>query len=122
RVPSRVRIEIAPRTILLLLLAVAGVWIALQLQTVLIVVTIALVMVGTLDPMVAWFERRGIRRGRALVLIFVAIAALAAGVLLLTVPPLVSQLLHLIEDAPRVRDKIIEWLRQYKLARPFVQA
>jgi predicted PurR-regulated permease PerM len=118
---SRVRIEIAPRTILLLLLAVAGVWIALKLQTVLIVVTIALVMVGTLDPMVAWFERHGIRRGRALALIFVAIAALAAGVLLLTVPPLVTQLLHLIEDAPRGRDRLIEWLRQYKLARPFVQ-
>jgi len=120
--PSRVRIEIAPRTILLLLLALAAVWIALQLQTVLIVFTVALVMVGTLDPVVAWFERRGIRRGRALALIFVAIAALVAGVLLLTVPPLVSQLLHLIEDAPRGRDKLIEWLRQYKLARPFVQA
>ena len=88
--PQRVRIEIAPRTILLLLLAVAGAWVALQLQTVLIVVTIALVMVGTLDPVVAWFERHGIRRGRALALIFVAIAALVAGVLLLTVPPLVS--------------------------------
>jgi len=119
--PARVRIEIAPRTILLVLLSVAGVWVALQLQTVLIVVTIALVMVGTLDPMVAWFERRGIRRGRALVLIFAAISALAAGVLLLTVPPLVTQLLHLIEDAPRGRDKVVEWLRQYKLARPFVQ-
>src|SRR6185436_18543811 len=100
----------------------AGAWVALQLQTVLIVVTIALVMVGTLDPVVAWFERHGIRRGRALALIFVAISLVIAGILLLTVPPLVSQLLHLIEDAPRGRDKLIEWLRQYKLARPFVQA
>src|SRR5215831_11720555 len=80
--PSRVRIEIAPRTILLLLCAVAAVWIAIQLQTVLIVVTIALVMVGTLDPMVAWFERRGIQRGRALVVTFLGIAAVVAGVLL----------------------------------------
>jgi predicted PurR-regulated permease PerM len=119
---SILRIEIAPRTIFYLLLAVAGVWVALQLETVLIVVTVALVVVGTLDPMVAWFERHGIRRGRALVLIFVVIAVLVAGVLLLTVPPLVSQLLHLIEDAPKGRDKLIEWLRQYKIARPFVQA
>lgn len=119
--PARLRIEIAPRTILLLALVVGGIWIAFQLEIVLIVLTIALVVVGTLDPMVAWFERHGIRRGRALVLIFVAIAAVAAGVLLLTVPPLVGQLLHLIEDAPRGRDKLIEWLRQYKLARPLVQ-
>src|SRR5215470_1230737 len=93
--PTASRIEVAPRTILLLLVVIAGIWLAFQLETVLIVVTIALVMVGTLDPMVAWFERRGIRRGRALVLIFAALALVAAGVLLLTVPPLITQLLHL---------------------------
>lgn len=119
--PARLRIELAPRTIVHVLLVIAGLWLAFQLVTVLIVVTIALVMVGTLDPMVAWFERHGIRRGRALVLIFLAIAGVIAGVLLLTVPPLVGQLLHLIEDAPRGRDKLIEWLRQFKLARPLVQ-
>ncbi len=115
------RIEIAPRTILLLLVAIAGIWLAFQLETVLIVVTIALVVVGTLDPMVAWFERHGLRRGRALVLIFIGLAALVAGVLLLTVPPLIGQLLHLIEDAPRGRDRLIDWLRQYRWARPLVQ-
>ena len=120
--PRHVRFEIAPRTIMLLLLVVAGVWVAYQLQTVLVVVTIALVMVGTLDPMVAWLERHGIRRGRALVLIFVVIVLVVAGVLLVTIPPLVAQLLHLIEVAPRGRDKLVEWLRQYKLARPLVQA
>jgi predicted PurR-regulated permease PerM len=115
------RIDITPRTIGYVLVAIAAVWIALQLQTVLIVVMIALVMVGTVDPVVAWFERHGIRRGRALVLIFVVLALVIAGVLLLTVPPLVTQLLHLIEDAPKGRDKLIEWLRQYKLAKPFIQ-
>jgi predicted PurR-regulated permease PerM len=121
--PARrsLRIELSPRSILYVMLAVAGVWLAFQLETVLLVVTVALVGVGTLDPMVAWFERHGLRRGRALALIFVAIAILLAAVLLLTVPPLVAQLLHLIEDAPRGRDKLIEWLRQYKLARPLVQ-
>jgi predicted PurR-regulated permease PerM len=78
-------------------------------------------MVGTLDPMVAWFERHGIRRGRALVLIFLGLAAVVGGVLLLTVPPLIGQLLHLIEDAPHGRDRLVEWLRQYRWARPVVQ-
>ena len=119
--PRALRIEVAPRTILLLLVVIAGIWLAFQLETVLIVVTIALVMVGTLDPMVAWFERHGIRRGRALVLIFLGLAALVAGVLLLTVPPLIGQLLHLIEDAPRGRDRLVDWLRQYRWARPLVQ-
>jgi predicted PurR-regulated permease PerM len=116
------RIEISGRTIATLLGVLAAVWIAFQLQAVLVVVTVALVVVGTLDPMVAWFERHGLRRGRALVLIFLVIAAIAAGILLLTVPPLVTQLLHIIEDAPKGRDKFLEWLRQYKLARPVAQA
>jgi putative heme transporter len=122
--PARhtLRIELAPRTIVVLLLVIAGIWIAFKLVTVLIAITVALVMVGTLDPMVAWFERHGLRRGRALVLIFVAIAVVIGGILLLTVPPLVSQALHLIEDAPHGRDKLVEWLRQYKMARPFTQA
>jgi predicted PurR-regulated permease PerM len=55
------------------------------------------------------------------VLIFLAIAVVAAGILLLTVPPLITQLLHLIEDAPKGRDKLIEWLRQYKLGKPVIQ-
>ena len=60
------RIEIAPKTIFMILGVVAALWIAFELQTVLIVLTVALVLVGTLDPMVAWFERHGLRRGRAL--------------------------------------------------------
>jgi len=117
-----VRVEVSLRTILAVLGVIAAVWIASQLETVLIVLTVALVVVGTLDPMVAWFERHGLRRGRALVLIFLAIAVIAAGILLLTVPPLVTQLLHIIEDAPKGRDKLLEWLRQYKLAKPVAQA
>ena len=115
------RIEIAPKTIFMILGVVAALWIAFELQTVLIVLTVALVLVGTLDPMVAWFERHGLRRGRALVLIFVALAAVVASILLLTVPPLVSQLLHLIADAPRSRDRLLESLAPYKLARPVIQ-
>jgi predicted PurR-regulated permease PerM len=115
------RIELAPRTILYVLVAVAGVWLAFQLETVLIVVTVALVVVGTVDPIVAWFERHGIRRGRALALIFLVIAIVLAGVLLLTVPPLIGQLLHLIEDAPRERDQLVDWLGQYKVGRPLIQ-
>jgi predicted PurR-regulated permease PerM len=119
--PRTLRVEISLKTILMILGVIAALWLAFELQAVLLVVTVALVLVGTLDPMVAWFERHGLRRGRALVLIFVALAAVAAGILLLTVPPLISQLLHLIADAPKGRDKLLEFLAPYKLARPVIQ-
>jgi len=119
---TTLRIEIAPRTILYILLAITAVWLAFELATVLTVLVVALVLVGTLDPLVAWFERRGVRRGRALVLVFTVLLLGIAAVLLLTIPPLVSQLLSMLEGAPKARDQLVDWLRQYKWAKPIVQS
>ncbi len=119
---NRLRVEIAPSTIALILGVVAGVWLLGRLATVVSVVLVALVLVGTFDPLVAWLERRGLRRGRALVLVFVLAALALAGFVLLMVPPLLSQLLHLIERAPKVRATMVHALRGYKGATPLVEA
>ena len=119
--PAPRRIEISPRTIFLILGVIAGIWILGQLHTVLVVLTVALVMVGTFDPVVAWLERRGLGRGRALVLVF-AIAGLAViGVIVLMVPPLVEQMLSLIEEAPKQRAHLVHQLQQYSWSKPFVK-
>jgi predicted PurR-regulated permease PerM len=116
------RIEIAPKTIFLLLGIVAGIWLLGQLTAVLTVVTIALVLVGTFDPVVAWLEHRGLRRGRALVLVF-AVAALAlVAVVLAMVPPLLAQLIDLVADAPRMRDQLLAWVEAHRWAKPLAQA
>jgi predicted PurR-regulated permease PerM len=116
------RIEIAPKTIFLILGVVAGVWLLGQLTTVLTVITVALILVGTFDPLVAWLERRGLKRGRALVLVF-SIASLGlAAVVLLMVPPLVAQLLDVVSDVPKMRERVLEWLAGYRWAKPVTQA
>jgi predicted PurR-regulated permease PerM len=116
------RIEIAPRTLLAVVLLVACVWLLEQLWTVVVVVTVALVLVGTLDPLVEWLELRGIKRGRALVLIFFVIALAIAAVLLVTVPPLVAQLQRIIEDMPGERRKAVAFLNEYGWTTPFARA
>jgi predicted PurR-regulated permease PerM len=113
------RIEIAPRTMVWILVAIACVWLAVELWTVIVVLVVALVLVGTFDPLVAWLERGGIRRGRALALIFFVMALAFGAILLVTVPPLVTQLQHIIEDAPSERRKVIAFLQQYKWTTPF---
>jgi predicted PurR-regulated permease PerM len=114
------RIEIAPKTIFMVLGVIVGIWALGQLRTVLTVVTIALVMVGTFDPVVGWLERRGLGRGRALVLVF-SIAGLAViGVLVLMVPPLVQQLLSLVNEAPKQRANLVHTLQHYSWSKPFV--
>ena len=120
--PVAWRVEIAPRTIFLILGVVAGVWVLGQLVTVLTVVTVALILVGTFDPVVAWLGRRGLRRGRALVLVFVVASLAMVAAILLMVPPLLSQLLDLIADAPKGRARLVESLSGRGWAKPLVAA
>ncbi len=120
--PRHLRIEIAPRTILLVAGLAAAVWVLGQLTTVLTVVIVALVLVGTFDPVVAWLERQGFRRGRALVLVFFAAAMMLTAIVLLMVPPLVAQFIELIERAPKERERIVESLAGYQWAKPLVNA
>lgn len=116
------RIEIAPKTICLILGVVAGVWLLGQLTAVLTVITVALVLVGTFDPVVQWFERRGLPRGRALAIVFIIAALAMVTVVLLAVPPLLSQVLDLIANAPRSRARVVESLEQHGWAKPLVTA
>ncbi len=116
------RIEIAPRTIFYVALAFAAAWIIRELWTVWVILIVALVLVGTFDPLVGWFERRGIRRGRALVVVFFIVALMIAGILAITVPPLLAQVQHIVENLPAERLKVIAFLNQYKWAAPFIKA
>jgi predicted PurR-regulated permease PerM len=116
------RIEIAPRTLIWIIVLAGAVWIALQLWSVILVAVIAMMFAATLDPLVVVLERQGVRRGRALVLVFLGLALIAIAILLLTVPPLISQLLHLLEDAPAGRKKLLSWIGEYKWARPIADS
>jgi len=107
------RFELDPRTIGWTLLALGGVWLLIQLWTVVVLVVVALVLVGTLKPIVEWLERRGIGRGLALAIIFAGMVVGFAGVVLVTVPPLVSQLVTVLEDAPATKARLAAWLNQY---------
>lgn len=115
---NRLRVEVAPKTIFLVLGVVAGIWLLGQLATVLSIVLVALVLVGTFDPLVAWLERRGLQRGRSLVLVFVVAALALAGFVLLMVPPLIAQVMELIEHAPKTRELVVRSLDKHGWAHP----
>jgi predicted PurR-regulated permease PerM len=108
-----VQVAIAPRTILWIAAVIAAAWLVFQLTTVMLVITIALVLAGTVDPLVIWLEHHGLRRGRALVAVFFVLVVALAAILVLTIPPLLAQILHLIDDAPHRRDQLVVWLDEH---------
>jgi predicted PurR-regulated permease PerM len=119
---SVVRFEIAPRSIAWILATLAGVWLFLELRPLVLLVVVALVFAGTFNPLVEWMERRGIRRGYALALLFVGLVLVLALLLFLTIPPVVEQLAQLVRDAPRFREQLIAFLQQRDVTAPLARA
>ena len=122
RSPSRptptTRFDIAPRTVVLAVAIVAGCWLLRELWSIAVLVMVALMLVGTLAPVVAALERRGLRRGVALILVFVGMFVAFAGVVLLTIPPLIGQLLTVLSNAPERRDSLVHWLESHRMLAP----
>lgn len=116
-----VRVDISLRTIVLVLTAIAAVWLLVRLWAIALVVIVALILVGTVNPLVVRLERRGVRRGWAVLLVFVAVLLVGSLLLLVTLPPLFDQLLQWIEAAPAQRDRLIAWLEHRELTAPLAQ-
>jgi len=94
---------------LITLLVIAAVWVLVKLLPVVLMFVAALVLVGTLNPIVGWLETKRIRRkarsrsclGRPVILI--------ALLLFLTIPPLVVQLRGLVEREPEMRGRRLSY-------------
>jgi predicted PurR-regulated permease PerM len=117
-----VRFEISPRSIAWILATIVGVWLFLQLQSVALLLVVALVFAGTFNPLVEWMERRGVKRGYALVLLFVALLLVTSLLIFLTVPSLIDQLAQIVRDAPRHREQLIAFLQQRDFTAPLARA
>jgi predicted PurR-regulated permease PerM len=89
------------------LLLLGGLWLAAQLSAVIVAVVMALVLVGTLNPICAVLEARGASRTVSVLLVFTAILLGLGLVGFLTVPALISQVRELIEGAPEVQARLI---------------
>jgi predicted PurR-regulated permease PerM len=115
---SLTKIEIAPRTVIFVGGLVAAVWLLGELWTIAVLVLVALMLVGTLSPLVGALVRRGLGRTSALLVVFFSLLATLSAVLLLTLPSLISQLLAILADAPARRDELVVWLEQQRLLAP----
>jgi len=117
-----VRLEIAPRTIGLILAAVAGAWLLQKLWVICLLLVVALVFAGTFNPLAEWLERRGLKRTLSLVLLFFGSIVVASLFIFLTVPPLVEQLAQIVHGAPEHREQLIALLEKRGFTAPLAHA
>jgi len=116
------RIAVTDRGILFALLLVAAVWIAALLGPVILSAVGALILVGTLNPLVGFLQGRGLARTRSVVLVFLAMIGFLVLIGLLTVPALFAQVRELIDGAPLMQQRLAERLGRSHLTWPLARA
>ena len=88
---------------LLFFVALALLW---EIRRVLIWLAVAIFSAAVVSPAVAFFERRGLNRGLAVLAVTVAFLALSTGVIYAFVQPLADQAENFAEDLPRLVDEV----------------
>ncbi len=103
-----------PRAMVLALALIAvfqlGSWAVHQLTGLLINVLIAFFLALAIEPAVSWMAGRGLRRGLATFLVFIAVLIAAAGFVTLLGSMLAGQIVKMVEDFPDYLDSVISWV------------
>lgn len=109
------RIEIAPKTLYLIVALVVCLALLTQLVPVILVLVVALMLVGTLNPAVEALEKRKLKRTPAIFAVFLAVMVGVAALLVFTVPAIVEQVASLVKQEPQLRAKLVAFLSSYPL-------
>jgi predicted PurR-regulated permease PerM len=72
-----------------------------SIATILIYITLALFIALGLDPVVRLLERRGMKRGAGIAVVFVSFAILVALFLIFVLPPVVAQIIEFVVSIPQ---------------------
>jgi predicted PurR-regulated permease PerM len=120
--PERRSIEIPARTVLVAAAGIGSLWLLVRLWPVLLVVAVSLILVGTLNPIVGSLQRRGLRRGTAVALTLFTLAAVFAGLALVTAPALWSELVRVVHDLPKLQDRMAVWLERSEFTTPLAES
>jgi predicted PurR-regulated permease PerM len=84
------------------LLGLALAWTLLSLSGVLFSVFAAMFITLGLDPLVRWFQRRGMKRGVAILTVIILFILVIAGMLWIVLPLVITQAVTLVESLPQM--------------------
>ena len=112
---TRVSLEIPWRTIFKLMAAAALIWLWLTLFSTILVLIVAVLLAITLNPIVVWFERRGLPRWGASVLVGLLLLSVVGGFLWMTWTSLSDQARYAAKYINEIEGDVIgrlpAWLR-----------
>lgn len=90
------RIEISPRTIIVVILLLLGVYIVYLLRDLLVLVFIATLLASALNPLVSWLHKRRVPRTLSILIAYIAFIGIIVTLLSFVLPPLVHESANLL--------------------------
>jgi putative heme transporter len=101
-----VRIEISPKSVLLVVGTLIGVWLVTQVWPVLLMLVVASVLAGALNPLLDWLDGHGVRRPFALGLMLALLIGAVVGIGALVVPALMAQVESIAAGLPELQARL----------------
>lgn len=112
-----VQIAIPARTGMMLVAVGVGIvvalWVLAKVWQVLLILTVALILAGTLSPLVEWLEKHGAKRGIALLTVLLLLIFALIGFGFLIIPAIVGEGQHLIKDAPQFQQRAADYVSRF---------
>src|SRR5690242_18955247 len=88
---------------------VIALWALAKVWPILLILIIALILAGTLSPVVDWLERHGAKRGVALFTELIMLLFAVVGFGFLVIPAMVGEGKQLMKDAPHIQARIADY-------------
>ena len=105
-----VRYELSFRTIVTIVATIATCWLLIRVWQIILLLVIALVLAGTLSPLLTWLERRRITRPLGLIIVLIGMIGLIGGLGAIVAPALTEQINAVVDNAPEIRAQIADVL------------
>lgn len=107
---SIVSVNIAGRTLGVLLAVVAAVWLAGRLSHLLLILLFAVLLATAIDAPVSWLQKRGVPRPLGILLHYLLLVALLGVVVLVLIPLVASEARLLRVEAPGYANQLEAWI------------
>ena len=105
-----IRYELSLRTIITIVATIASCWLIIRVWQIILLLVIALVLAGTLSPVLTWLERHKIKRPLGLIIVLIGMIGVLGGLGAIVIPALIGQINAVVDNAPEIRTQIADTL------------
>jgi predicted PurR-regulated permease PerM len=104
------RHELSLRSLFSVLAIAASLWLLCQVWPIILLLIVALILAGTVSPIMAWLEQHHVKRAAALSLILLTLLFAVVGLGALVLPALLTQVSTLITNVPVMQQQLADYL------------